>query len=207
LFSNGRDVLGESRDERPPINFKGERVALGPLRRDLIPTYHRWHNDIGLSRTFSVPQPTTLDQEEASYGELSTAERVVIFTVYELPGWTAIGTAYLSDIDYRHRCAEFGVMIGEVDRRGKGLGTEATQLMLDYAFTALGLHSVMLTVYEFNLAGFRAYEKAGFRECGRRRESHWMGGRFWDEIYMDCLATEFSSPVLGGIFVPDPPRS
>jgi RimJ/RimL family protein N-acetyltransferase len=97
-------------------------------------------------------------------------------------------------------------MIGEVEHRGKGLGTEATKLTLDYAFTTLGLHNVMLTVYEFNLAGFRAYEKAGFRECGRRRECHWMGGRFWDEIYMDCLVTEFSSPVLGGIFVPDPPR-
>jgi RimJ/RimL family protein N-acetyltransferase len=98
-------------------------------------------------------------------------------------------------------------MIGEMDRRGKGLGTEATLLTLDYAFTVLGLHSVMLTVYEFNLAGRRAYEKAGIREFGRRRQSHWMGDRFWDEIFMDCLATEFTSPVLGGIFVPDPPRS
>jgi hypothetical protein len=73
--------LGKSRDERPPINIEGERVALGPLRRDLIPTYHRWHNDIALSRTFAVPQPTTLEQEEASYGELSTSERTVFFTV------------------------------------------------------------------------------------------------------------------------------
>ena len=49
--------------------------------------------------------------------------------------------------------------------------------MLDYAFTALGLHSVMLIVDEFNLAGRRAYEKAGFREFGRRRQCHWIGGR------------------------------
>jgi diamine N-acetyltransferase len=97
-------------------------------------------------------------------------------------------------------------MIGEADCRGKGYGTETTRLMLDYAFTALGLHNVMLTVFEYNLAGRRAYEKAGFREFGRRRQSRWMGGRLWDEVYMDCLASEFTSPLLGHIFVPDQPR-
>ncbi len=79
--------------------------------------------------------------------------------------------------------------------------------MLDFAFPVLGLHNVTLTVYEFNLAGRRAYEKAGFREVGRRRQCHWMGGRFWDEFFMDCLATEFTSPVLGRIFVADTPRT
>lgn len=65
----------------------------------------------------------------------------------------------------------------------------------------------MLTVAEFNIAGRRAYERAGFRECGRRRQCRWLAGRLWDEISMDCLATEFESPVLATIFVPDEPRS
>jgi diamine N-acetyltransferase len=63
----------------------------------------------------------------------------------------------------------------------------------------------MLTVFEYNLAGWRTYEKAGFREFGRRRQCRLMGGRLWDEVYMDCLASEFTSPVLGHIFVPDQP--
>jgi hypothetical protein len=33
-----------------------------------------------------------------------------------------------------------------------------------------------------------------------------MGGRLWDIIYMDCLATEFTSPVLAKVFAPDEPR-
>ncbi len=33
-----------------------------------------------------------------------------------------------------------------------------------------------------------------------------MGGRFWDTIYMECLASEFVSPYLAPIFVPDEPR-
>ncbi len=198
--------MEERRDEGPTINVEGDLVTLGPLRRDLSPTYHRWHNDVATTRTFALPQPTTLDQEEASYAELTTARNMVFFTVYERTTWRAVGSAYLTDIDHRHRRAEFGILIGEAAHRGQGYGTEATRLVLDYAFTAIGLHNVMLTCYEFNLVGRRAYEKAGFHEFGRRRQSHWMGGRWWDEIYMDCVAAEFASPVLGQGFVPDEPR-
>jgi RimJ/RimL family protein N-acetyltransferase len=196
----------ERRDERPLISTEGNLVALGPLRRDLIPTYQRWHNDVATTRTYVLPLPTTLEQEEALSAELMAASDKALFTIYERTSWQAVGTTYLTDIDHRHRTAEFGVLIGEAIWRGKGYGTETASLMLDYAFTALGLHSVMLTVYAFNLAGRRAYEKAGFREVGRRRQSHWMSGHYWDEIVMDCLATEFTSPVLSRVFVPDTPR-
>jgi hypothetical protein len=58
-------------------------------------------------------------------------------------------------------------------------------------------------VFEYNAAGRRCYEKAGFREMGRRRESRWYQGRFWDEIHMDILASEFTSPVLRRLLEPD----
>jgi RimJ/RimL family protein N-acetyltransferase len=116
------------------------------------------------------------------------------------------GTTALHSVDHRNRTAAFGVHIGESDARGKGNGTEATSLTLDFAFTALGLHGVMLTVAESNLVGRRAYEKAGFREFGRRRQCRWLAGRLGDEVYMDCLAAEFASPALARVFDPDQTR-
>jgi diamine N-acetyltransferase len=197
----------ERRDERLHITIEGNLIGLGPMRRDLVPTYQRWHNGVATARTYALPLPTRLEQEETLYAELTAASDKAFFTVYERLSWRAVGMTYLTDIDHRHRSAEFGVLIGEAVSRGKGYGTETATLMLDVAFTALGLHSVMLTVYEFNQAGRRAYEKAGFREVGHRRQSHWMGGHYWDEIMMDCLATEFTSPVLSRVFVPDASRA
>jgi RimJ/RimL family protein N-acetyltransferase len=110
------------------------------------------------------------------------------------------------DVLLPHRRAEVGILIGEPDARGRGYGTEAMRLLVDYAFTAAGMHSVMLWVYEFNPAARRCYEKVGFREVGRRRESRWYNDRYWDEIAMDILATEFESPVLRALLEPDPPR-
>src|SRR5688500_282914 len=172
-------------DQRPIVNIEVDLVALGPHRRDLLPTYQRWINDFSALRTLGAvaPGPTTLEQEARWYdAQPSTEAR---FTIYERASWRPIGTTALHRLDYRNRTAAFGIFIGEADARGQGYGTEATRLTLDYAFTALGLHSVMLTVAEFNLAGQRAYARAGFRECGRRRQCRWMAGRLWDEISMD----------------------
>ena len=194
--------------ERPVINVEGELVALGPNRRDHIPIYQSWINDFATVRTLQLPPaPMTADQETAWYDSINASHTTAQFVVYERSTWRPVGGTNLHEIDYRNRTASFGIMIGAAECRGKGYGTEATRLTLDYAFTALGLHSVFLTVYAFNLAGQRAYAKAGFKEIGRRRQCRWMGGRLWDEIYMDCLATEFVSPVLGHIFVPDAPRA
>ena len=176
----------------PVVSIVGERLALGPLRHDLLPTYLRWNNDFGVTRTMNVPRPWTLDRVTADYGRLGTDNRDTSFTIYERATWRPIGNVAWTDIDRRNRTAEYVVLIGEADCRGRGYGTEATRLMLEYAFTALGLHSAMLRVYEYNLGGLRAYTRAGFREYGRRRQAKLMGGRLWDVIYMECLATEFA---------------
>jgi RimJ/RimL family protein N-acetyltransferase len=188
------------------MNIRGERVALGPLRRDLIPLYLRWANDFAYTRTTGAPGLTlSLEQQTSVYERVVADESNVSFVVYDRATERPIGTTELDHVDHRHRTAEFSIGIGDAAFRGKGYGTEATRLVLDYAFTVLGLANVMLVVYEFNLAGRRAYEKAGFRECGRRHGAHWMGGRAWDVVYMECLAGDFTSPVLGRVFAPDQP--
>lgn len=190
-------VTGEQQDQ-PIVNIIGEKVALGPIRRDLLPLYQRWVNDFEVVRTMmALPmRPVPWEAEAAWYENAIKSEHQVIFTIYERSSLRPIETTDLRGIDYRNRSAEFGIMIGEKDCWGKGYGTETTQLMLDYGLTALGLHNIMLTVLSVNARGIRAYTRAGFREIGRRRQAHRLGGRAYDVVYMDCLATEFQSPVL-----------
>ena len=184
----------------------GTQVTLGPLRRELVPLYQRWVNNFGTQRTLGgLPSPITYERELTRYNQLSVADEA-LFTIYVRETGRPIGIAELKEPDRRSRTATFVIFIGEPEARGQGYGTEATRLALAYAFTALGLHSVDLQVYEFNLAGLRAYERAGFRTVGRRRQSYWMGGRFWDTIYMDCLASEFVSPALSAVFAPGTSR-
>ena len=190
--------------EAPFVNIVGDLVALGPLRRDL--PYQRWLSDFSTTRTTGKSRPMTTEQGIAWYERHMADEREAYFAIYERATWRPIGTTMLMDIDTENRRAEFGIVIGEPASRGKGYGTETARLMLDYAFTARGLLNVMLIVNAYNLAGLRAYEKAGFREFGRRRQCRFMGGQMWDHVYMECIAAEFTSPVLGSVFVPDQPQ-
>jgi diamine N-acetyltransferase len=193
--------------DTPILNIEGELVALGPLRREHIPLYLRWINDFGTTRTLGAPlRPMTLEQETAWYEQAAVDDDRTGFTIYERATGRPVGNCGLHEVDLANRRTVVGIMIGEPDARGRGYGTEAMRLLLDYAFTVLGLHSVMLTVLEYNGAGRRCYEKVGFREMGRRRESRRYNGGFWDEIHMDILTSEFTSPLLRKLLTPDQGR-
>jgi diamine N-acetyltransferase len=193
------------------VSIVGERVALGPLRRELADQLYGWFNDFHIARTQGdTPGPRTREQVEAWYARRTARDATSTwFTIYARATGEPLGITWLAEIDFRHRTAGFGISIGAPAARGQGYGTETTRLMLDYAFTALGLHNVSLEVYSNNLAGVRAYEKAGFRVCGRRHECYRLGPHLYDELHMECLATWFdrSHAVLGTVFAPDTPRA
>ena len=185
------------------VNIVGERVALGPLTSAHVPYLVRWDNDWATTRTTTIPpQPISPDAYAAGFPQALTIQDRTPFIIYDRATLQPIGYTDLHRIDHRNRTAEYAIGIGEAEYRGKGYGTEVTRLMLDYAFTAQGLASVMLSVVAVNEQGIRAYTKAGFREIGRRRQAWMLAGQLWDIVYMDCLASEFESPRLRAILMP-----
>src|SRR5215213_3060506 len=165
------------------FNVVGEKVALGPPRRELLPLYWRWINDFEVTRTtLSGLRPITLEAEERWYESFAGAPDQANFTIYERATGRPVGNTGLMEIDLRQRTAEFGIMIGERDCWGRGYGTEATRLVCDYGFSVLGLHNILLRVYSNNERGLRAYRRAGFREVGRRREARRLAGRVYDVV-------------------------
>jgi diamine N-acetyltransferase len=161
----------------PITNIVGERLSLRPLDRDLIDTYWRWLNDFRMTRTIGQPVPYSWEQVEGEFRQISDNSTATEFTILEQASGHPIGNVAWRDIDWRNGTTEYVHFIGEADCRGKDYGTDVTRMMLDYAFNMLGLHNVMLRVYEYNIGGHRAYLKAGFRECGRRRQCKLLGGK------------------------------
>lgn len=185
-------TITPSRDE-PPLTIEGDRVALGPLRLDLVPRYQRWFNDFEVGATYFNGSlvPETSEAAFERYGRLTNGEDCRAFTIYERATLRPIGVTMLVRIDRVNRGAEFGILIGEKECWGKGLGTETTRLMLEFAFGVLDLHNVYLRVFSLNQRGIHAYTRAGFKLIGSRRQAKRIGGHVYDVIYMDCLAPEF----------------
>ena len=178
----------------PILNMRGENVGLGPLRSELLETYQRWLNDFDLlsmvDRRF---RPLTADWIQSWYDRQSRAQGdSLVFTIWDLATMTPIGNTALQDIDSRTRTAEFGIFIADPEFRGAGRGTEATRMMLRFAFDTLSLENIMLRVYEYNEPAMAVYKHVGFQEIGRRRGAQRHQGRTWDIVLMDITPEDFN---------------
>jgi diamine N-acetyltransferase len=176
-------------EEQPSFVVEGARVALGPLRMDLVATYQRWSNDLQVANGNGWVIPFTLETQRERIASRGGKPDLCDFTVYDRSDQAPIGFSSLFHIDHRYGTADFGIFLGE--RRGQGLGTEATRLTLDWGFTVLGLHNIMLSVSAWNEQAIRVYTKVGFREIGRRRDAGVTMGQRHDGVFMDLLASEF----------------
>ena len=183
----------------PDFIVVGDKVALGPLRRDLAADYARWMNELEVRRgldNMSIATPES--QEKWVEDNLERGAKrepdVVEFTVYDRTDSAPVGTAGLLGIVHAHGNADFAIFIGE--RRGQGLGTEATRLVLDFAFNVLQLRNVLLETLEWNAAGLTAYERAGFRRIGVRRGARISSGGPTDIVLMDAVPQDFGASVL-----------
>jgi diamine N-acetyltransferase len=174
--------------------ISGERAALGMLRRDQLPRLAAWFNDPDVRRGLAHRGIVNEDAETAWYEHVTEAARQprpaeVAFAIHDAADGELVGVCGLENIDHNFSRGEFGIFLGQ--RRGTGIGTDATRLVLEWAFTIIGLHNVMLESYQFNEQAIRAYQRAGFRVIGTRRDSVRALGRRWDSILMDATAEEF----------------
>jgi len=94
-------------------------------------------------------------------------------------------------VDFVHADAMVGISMCDRDFWGKGYGTDAMKLCLQYAFTELNLFRVTLGLLEYNVRALRSYEKAGFRMEGRSRGDVMFNGSHYDSLWMGILREEW----------------
>lgn len=94
--------------------------------------------------------------------------------------------------DPQARSCTFRTLIGP-GGRGRGIGTEATRLIIGHGFGQLGLHRIQLEAYSYNRRALHVYEKVGFATEGIRREIELRDGEWVDEVMMALLDHEWAA--------------
>lgn len=106
---------------------------------------------------------------------------------------TFIGTCGL----YAHRDIyqlwEFRILIFDPKYLGRGIGTEAAKLVVDYGFLRLNAHRIWLGVNEANIGAIKCYEKVGFQREGAKRKELYCFGQWYDAVQMGILREEWTS--------------
>jgi ribosomal-protein-alanine N-acetyltransferase len=178
---------------------EGALVILRPLERaDLNERYLSWLNDPEVTRyTETGTFPSTAEDLENYYRSVTGSKNDVMLAVVDKKSGRHVGNVKLGPIHWVHRRATFGILIGEKDFWGKGVGLEATRLMVEYGFQRLNLHRIDLGVFAEHDAAVKCYEKAGFKVEGRMREDLFLDGEYKDRLRMGMLRSEYKPESAG----------
>ncbi|WP_179199450.1 GNAT family N-acetyltransferase [Streptomyces viridochromogenes] len=134
----------------------------------------------------------TVERLRDWYGSRSAQTDRLDLAVTDRATGELVGEVVLFEWDARARGCTFRTLIGPRGR-GRGLGTEATRLIVGHGFEQLGLHRIELEAYGHNARALRVYEKVGFVREGVRREADFRDGRWLDWVLMAMLEQEWAA--------------
>ncbi|WP_329276622.1 GNAT family N-acetyltransferase [Streptomyces sp. NBC_01451] len=171
----------------------GDKAVLRPFREADAEVMAEIVEDPEVIRlTFEPDTAITMERLRAWYGSRSDHTDRLDLGVTDRVTGELVGEVVLYEWDPAARSCTFRTLLGPKGR-GRGLGTEATRLILAYGFEQLGLHRIELQAWAHNHRALRVYEKVGFVVEGVRREVHLRDGEWADEVLMAILDHEWAA--------------
>lgn len=171
--------------ESKPVFRKGKLVYLRPLSSALhAETALGWMNNQKVTEFLMRVYPMTLRQEIEWMDNQGKDQKDVALAIHKIEDDTYIGNIGLHQIDLIDRNAVTGTVIGDKESQGKGFGTDAKMLLLDFAFNELGLEVILSKVIAFNDRSLAYGKKCGYEEVGRLPKWIYRHGERHDEILL-----------------------
>lgn len=175
------------------LELDGELVYLEKLDEEHIDEY--WAS---ISKTcFEANFLTTTSQIFSKSNVASFLENIVTdknridFIIRVKESNKIVGEIVINDIDRQYRSASIRVAIYKREDFGKGYGSEALILALNYGFGMMNLHRVELEVLNINKRAIHVYERIGFKQEGMKRDGCYYNHQYYDLVTMSILEDEF----------------
>jgi len=174
----------------------GRDVYLRPLESADLPLIREWANAPDIRALTAEVLPMSEAGASEFFERVRTERDRVWFTVVLTQDDRVIGEAGLLRMFNAWRTTDLTIIIGDRTAWGKGFGTQAIRLLLDYAFGCLNFHRVSLGVVGFNERALHFYESVGFRREGVQRDGYFHGHRYHDFVLMSILEDEYRASLL-----------
>ena len=169
----------------------GKEIYLSPLNTEDVSVFCKWLNDKSITDNTGMSEIMTTPITEGVYLEENSKAGKYQFAIVKKENDVLIGSCGFNEVDFIRQTGMIGLFIGEEENRGKGYGREVLNLLLEYGFHTLNLHNIWLRAFSHNERAISLYRRVGFKEIGRRRESYFLNGKRYDDVYMDMLREEF----------------
>lgn len=177
-------------------DLEGKKVILRPITMGDTPLIVKWRSLPSVNMYLYTREPLTAEQHEYWMEHYVLTGQCAQFIIIDRSDNKPVGSVFIKHIDHQSMKGEYGIFIGEESARGRGLGSEAAKLILDYGFHILGLNRIYLTVFAFNQTAIKSYQCAGFEIEGTMRDDFCWNGKFEDVVIMAALREEWEQRVL-----------
>lgn len=170
----------------------GQQVALRAASPDdATEEYLGWLNDEETTKGLVTGLfPSTMEELKSYLSTAVASKDAIMFAICDIKTGKHIGNIKLDQFDWIARTCELGILIGDPNYRGKGIGKEVCRLVLKYAFEKLNIRKVFLAVFANNPGAKALYEKIGFVQEGCLRQHVWRDGEFVDLYQMGIFSEE-----------------
>lgn len=171
--------------------YEGTLVRLRAFESGDLEANHAFVNDYDTLRGMisGIPFPASLEDERQWLSSQSSYTRGEYqFAVEDFEG-ELVGRCGIIKLDWKNRVAELAIMIGS-PFRGRGYGREAMALLCGFCFREMNLHRLKVSVFAFNEAAIRCYERNGFVREGLLRREIYRDGAYHDVVLMGRLCDD-----------------
>lgn len=172
------------------VFLRGDSVTLRTIEEEDVEFLRDAINDPEVREGLTTAHPINAEQEREYFEERVSNEEDVNLAI--CVDGEIMGTIGLHDIDQRAGNCEIGIWLAP-EFHGRGFGTEASRLLIQYTFDELRMHRVLARVLAANEASARVWEKLGFEEEGVHRDEAFTGGEYVDMRYFSVLEDEWEA--------------
>ena len=171
----------------------GQQIYLRPLElSDSSGSYPNWLNIPEVCRYNSHGESLyTSEMAHAYIASTIDHPTIKVFAICFNDTNQHVGNISLQQISAKNQSAEFAILIGEPSVYGRGIGYEAGQLILQYAFTTLNLHRIHCGTHIENIGMQRLALKLGMIQEGIRREAIFKNNQFADIVEYGLLYNDY----------------
>lgn len=173
--------------------ISGKRIYLREVRlSDVTEQYYTWLNDSEINQYLETKfVPRSLENIAGFVKRMDGNEKEPFFAMCLHEDDRHVGNIKIGPINWYHRSADISLFVGDKSLWGKGIATEAIQLVTDFGFQILNLNKIKAGCYGGNLGSAKAFEKCGFLREGFLREQFISHGQKVDMIVMGITATDY----------------
>lgn len=140
-----------------------EQISLQLMTRELChQIYKKWENDDSIYMDMGLFKTYIYDEEKVDkYFDAKQNPSRMLFAI--MFGDNAIGELQLKQIDMKTKECTLSIHMQNDAAKGKGYGTRAEQLAIEYAFEKLGMKAVNADTVIKNIRSQHVLEKVGFQ--------------------------------------------